>query len=129
MDTLIGNPGKAIKKLGWNPSKTSFDGLISMMVDSDKVLLSIENKDRMDIGRIREIPRLQSVEPGGDDVNDDPAKVKQNIPEGRQSRTHSRKPSTFHIGIEKASKPLMIRKLTQLDQTSPPVTSCTNASR
>ena len=59
VDTLIGNPGKAIKKLGWNPSKTSFDGLISMMVDSDKVLLSIENKDRMDIGRIREIPHFK----------------------------------------------------------------------
>lgn len=33
--TLLGNPAKAKEKLGWNPRKTSFDELISIMVDND----------------------------------------------------------------------------------------------
>ena len=34
VDTLLGNPEKARKKLGWTP-KTSFDDLVREMVDSD----------------------------------------------------------------------------------------------
>lgn len=35
VDLLLGDPSKAIKKLGWNPKKTSFEDLVKMMVDSD----------------------------------------------------------------------------------------------
>lgn len=34
VDVLLGNPGKALAKLGWKP-KTSLDQLITMMVDAD----------------------------------------------------------------------------------------------
>lgn len=32
---LLGDPSKARQKLGWNPSKTSFEELVRLMVDSD----------------------------------------------------------------------------------------------
>ncbi|GGI46258.1 GDP-mannose 4,6-dehydratase [Paenibacillus marchantiophytorum] len=35
VDLLIGSPDKAIKTLGWNPRKTSFEQLVKMMVESD----------------------------------------------------------------------------------------------
>lgn len=35
VETLLGNPSKAIKKLGWNPKKTSFKELVKIMVKSD----------------------------------------------------------------------------------------------
>jgi len=35
VDLLLGDPSKAIEKLGWNPCKTSFKDLVQMMVDSD----------------------------------------------------------------------------------------------
>ena len=35
VDLLIGDPRKAIKKLGWNPKKTSFDELIEIMIKHD----------------------------------------------------------------------------------------------
>lgn len=35
VETLLGDPSKAKKLLGWNPSKTSFDTLVRLMVDSD----------------------------------------------------------------------------------------------
>lgn len=35
VETLLGNPEKARKVLGWNPSKTPFETLVKLMVDSD----------------------------------------------------------------------------------------------
>ena len=35
VETLLGDPSKAKELLGWNPSKTSFDTLVRLMVDSD----------------------------------------------------------------------------------------------
>ncbi|CBA17183.1 GDP-mannose 4,6-dehydratase [Xanthomonas albilineans] len=40
VDVLLGNPGKAMEKLGWKP-KTSLEQLITMMVDADMRRLSI----------------------------------------------------------------------------------------
>ncbi|MGY6500924.1 MAG: GDP-mannose 4,6-dehydratase [Acidimicrobiales bacterium] len=45
VDLLIGDPSKAKEKLGWEP-KTSFEDLVTMMVDADVDLLS---------GKLREI--------------------------------------------------------------------------
>ncbi len=39
VDLLIGDPAKAQKLLGWEP-KTSFEDLVTMMVDGDLDLLS-----------------------------------------------------------------------------------------
>jgi GDPmannose 4,6-dehydratase len=33
--TLLGDPSKAKKVLGWNPRKTSFDELVRIMVEHD----------------------------------------------------------------------------------------------
>jgi GDPmannose 4,6-dehydratase len=38
VDLLIGDPSKAIKKLGWQP-KTKFEDLTKLMVDADVELL------------------------------------------------------------------------------------------
>jgi GDPmannose 4,6-dehydratase len=35
VDSLLGNPQKAIKELNWNPTKTSFKRLVEIMVKSD----------------------------------------------------------------------------------------------
>ena len=35
VDTLLGNPEKAKTKLKWNPSETSFESLVELMVTSD----------------------------------------------------------------------------------------------
>jgi GDPmannose 4,6-dehydratase len=35
VDSLLGNPAKAKKKLGWNPNQTSFDELVKIMVEAD----------------------------------------------------------------------------------------------
>ena len=32
---LLGDPSKACKELGWNPSKTSFEELVKLMVEHD----------------------------------------------------------------------------------------------
>lgn len=46
VDTLLGNPEKARRKLGWNPRSTSFDQLVRLMVDSDwKLVSSQKDKD------------------------------------------------------------------------------------
>lgn len=37
---LLGDPTKAKEKLGWNPTKTSFEELVNMMVDSDVELVN-----------------------------------------------------------------------------------------
>ncbi len=41
VDVLLGNPEKAMKKLGWRP-KVDFDGLVKMMVESDMELAQQE---------------------------------------------------------------------------------------
>ena len=35
VDQLLGNPAKAKKILGWNPTKTSFEQLVKIMVKHD----------------------------------------------------------------------------------------------
>ena len=39
VEKLLGNPAKARRELGWNPSTTSFTDLVNRMVDSDIALL------------------------------------------------------------------------------------------
>ncbi len=39
VEKLLGNPAKARRELGWNPSSTSFTDLVNRMVDSDIALL------------------------------------------------------------------------------------------
>ena len=39
---LLGDPTKAKAKLGWNPSKTSFEELVKLMVDSDMAKVAAE---------------------------------------------------------------------------------------
>ena len=42
VELLLGDPSKAIKDLGWTPSKTSLDELIKMMVESDMKLVEAQ---------------------------------------------------------------------------------------
>ena len=37
---LLGDPTKAKSELGWNPTKTSFEELVSIMVESDLSLIN-----------------------------------------------------------------------------------------
>ena len=39
---LWGDPTKAKNELGWNPSKTSFEELVKIMVDSDMAKVAVE---------------------------------------------------------------------------------------
>ena len=39
---LLGDPSKAVGKLGWNPKKTTFEGLVNLMVDADMAKVAIE---------------------------------------------------------------------------------------
>lgn len=39
---LWGDPSKAKKELGWNPSKTSFEELVKIMVDADMAKVAVE---------------------------------------------------------------------------------------
>ena len=39
---LLGDPTKAKNELGWNPSKTSFEELVKIMVDSDMAKVAVE---------------------------------------------------------------------------------------
>lgn len=40
---LLGDPSKAMKKLGWNPNKkTSFEDLVNLMVDADMAKVAVE---------------------------------------------------------------------------------------
>ena len=43
VEQLLGNPTKAIEKLGWNPTKTSFEALVKEMVREDLKLVSNES--------------------------------------------------------------------------------------
>lgn len=42
---LWGDPTKAKKKLGWNPTKTSFEGLVKIMVDHDMKKAALERAE------------------------------------------------------------------------------------
>jgi GDPmannose 4,6-dehydratase len=42
---LLGDPGKAKKELGWNPTKTSFDELVKIMVEHDMKKVAVERAD------------------------------------------------------------------------------------
>lgn len=53
VDTLLGDPSKAKRKLGWAP-KISFEELVSEMVDTDYRLAEIE---KMQFQRLKVIPR------------------------------------------------------------------------
>ncbi len=45
VETLLGNPAKAKKNLGWNPNKTSFEGLVKIMMEHDlKHVLKFNSK-------------------------------------------------------------------------------------
>lgn len=39
---LWGDPSKAKKELGWNPSKTTFEQLVKIMVDADMAKVAVE---------------------------------------------------------------------------------------
>ena len=43
VEQLLGDPTKARKQLGWNPTKTSFNTLVKIMVDSDVKLVAQEH--------------------------------------------------------------------------------------
>ncbi|MBW2567660.1 MAG: GDP-mannose 4,6-dehydratase, partial [Deltaproteobacteria bacterium] len=57
VDELLGNPEKAMKKLGWKP-KVDFDGLIEMMIESDMELAQQE-KTLREAGHI---PNMKCVD-------------------------------------------------------------------
>ncbi|MCR4687658.1 MAG: GDP-mannose 4,6-dehydratase [Lachnospiraceae bacterium] len=42
---LLGDPSKAKKELGWNPTKTSFDELVRIMVEHDMKKVAVERSD------------------------------------------------------------------------------------
>lgn len=46
VNNLLGNPTKAINKLGWNPKKTSYEELVEIMVSHDLELAKKEKKYR-----------------------------------------------------------------------------------
>lgn len=39
---LWGDPSKAKRELGWNPHKTTFEGLVKLMVDADMAKVAVE---------------------------------------------------------------------------------------
>ena len=43
---LLGDPSKAAKELGWNPTETSFEELVRLMTESDMKKAAIEAKNR-----------------------------------------------------------------------------------
>ena len=46
VDILLGDPTKAKNLLGWNPTKTSFEELVKIMVESDMKLVEREERIR-----------------------------------------------------------------------------------
>lgn len=51
VDLLLGDPSKSIRKLGWNPKKTSFKELVQLMVDKDIERVSESNIHSNVIGK------------------------------------------------------------------------------
>lgn len=45
VETLLGNPQKAKQKLGWNPTKTSFNDLVRIMVQHDLKYVTLNKKN------------------------------------------------------------------------------------
>ena len=43
VETLLGDPTKARTNLGWNPTKTSFEELVKIMVRSDRKYVERRN--------------------------------------------------------------------------------------
>lgn len=43
---LLGDPAKAKRELGWNPTKTSFEELVRRMVAHDMKQAAAERRDR-----------------------------------------------------------------------------------
>ena len=41
---LLGDPSKARKELGWNPTRTSFEELVHLMVEHDMKKVAAERK-------------------------------------------------------------------------------------
>ena len=50
VDNLWGNPAKARNRLGWNPQKTSYEELISIMVQHDRKLAMTEKRKETNVG-------------------------------------------------------------------------------
>lgn len=48
VEELSGNPSKAKRQLGWNPSKTSFAELVKIMMKSDMDLVKMESRVRQE---------------------------------------------------------------------------------
>jgi len=44
VDQLLGDPTKAKKLLGWNPTKTPFEELVRIMVEAD--MKKVEKEDK-----------------------------------------------------------------------------------
>ena len=42
---LLGDPSRAKRKLGWNPTKTSFEELVRIMVDHDMKKVAVERAE------------------------------------------------------------------------------------
>ena len=42
---LWGDPGKARRELGWNPTKTSFEDLVALMVKHDMEKVAVERAE------------------------------------------------------------------------------------
>lgn len=53
VDELLGNPAKAMKKLGWKP-RVDFEGLVRMMIDSD-MELARQEKTLVDAGHVHHL--------------------------------------------------------------------------
>ncbi len=51
---LLGDPSKAKEKLGWNPTKTSFEELVKLMVESDMKKVAVERSDEQIIRNLAE---------------------------------------------------------------------------
>ncbi|MFC1595717.1 GDP-mannose 4,6-dehydratase [Candidatus Margulisiibacteriota bacterium] len=52
VNLLLGDPGKAVRKLGWNPRNTSFEDLVKIMVKSD---LELARKEALIKGKTGEL--------------------------------------------------------------------------
>ena len=48
VEQLLGNPAKARKQLGWNPTKTNFQELVKIMMKSDMAMVSKEDSVHME---------------------------------------------------------------------------------
>ena len=55
---LWGDPTKARRELGWNPTKTSFEELVRLMVDSDMKKVAVERaEENVDLSKIEALEK------------------------------------------------------------------------